>query len=185
MPLAASELLRSPTNSPPLQSATPLHGHRRTIHRRMINSSMEFLPASHPSRPPKWLPATSAALLTALTIGCASPAPPLTPSLNLPDPIKDLTAERIGNTVHLHWTTPTQTTSRVPVKGPLTAEICRTTAPPPPCSQTLRALPPTPPHPRPPRPLHRLRHPPRHPPLRPCPPPHLPHPAPQLPQSLR
>jgi hypothetical protein len=104
----------------------------------MIKPSMEFLPASHPSRPPKWLPVTFAALLSALTISCASPAPPLTPSLNLPDPIKDLTAERTGNTVYLHWTTPTQTTSRVPVKGPITAEICRTTAPSAPCSQTLR-----------------------------------------------
>ncbi len=99
---------------------------------------MEFLPSSHPSPAPKWFPVTSAALLTALTIGCASPAPPLTPSLNLPDPIKDLTAERIGNTVHLHWTTPTQTTSRVPVKGPITAEICRTTAASAPCTQTIR-----------------------------------------------
>jgi hypothetical protein len=104
----------------------------------MIKPSMEFLPALHPCRATKRLPAASAALLTALVIGCASPAPPLTPSLNLPDPIKDLTAERIGNTVHLHWTTPTQTTSRVPLKGPVTAEICRTTAPSAPCTQTLR-----------------------------------------------
>jgi hypothetical protein len=104
----------------------------------MINSSMEFLPASHSSPAPKWLPVTSAALLTALTIGCASPAPPQTPSLNLPDPIKDLTAQRIGNTVHLHWTTPSQTTSRTPVKGAITAEICRTAAPTAPCSLTLR-----------------------------------------------
>src|SRR5271154_1832267 len=133
MPFAASELPRSLQNSPPLQTAIQLRDHRRTIPRRMIKPSMEFLPALHPCRATKRLPAASAALLTALAIGCASPAPPLTPSLNLPDPIKDLTAERIGNTVHLHWTTPTQTTSRVPVKGPVTAEICRTTAPSAPC----------------------------------------------------
>ncbi len=99
---------------------------------------MEFLPASYPSRAPKWLPVTSAALLTALAMGCASPAPPQTPTLNLPDPVKDLTAQRIGNIVHLDWTTPSQTTSRTPIKGPITAEICRTTVPTAPCSLTLR-----------------------------------------------
>ncbi len=98
---------------------------------------MKFLPTPNHLCAQQWLPA-AAAILTACAIGCASPAPPQTPSLNLPEPIKDLTAQRIGNTVELHWTTPTQTTSRIPVKGPMTAEICRATGPTAPCAQTLR-----------------------------------------------
>ncbi|MEI9981584.1 MAG: fibronectin type III domain-containing protein [Edaphobacter sp.] len=89
-------------------------------------------------RASQWLPAVTATFLTATLIGCASPAPPQAPSLNLPTPIKDLTAQRVGNTVELRWTTPTQTTSRVPVKGPITAELCRSTTPAGPCSLTLR-----------------------------------------------
>ena len=37
--------------------------------------------------------------------GCANPGPPKPPSLRLPAPAKDLRADRIGNEVHLSWTT--------------------------------------------------------------------------------
>ena len=47
--------------------------------------------------------ALSAALI--LT-GCASPGPPHAPSLQLPQPVRDLTATRIGNTVELRFTRP-------------------------------------------------------------------------------
>ena len=73
----------------------------------------------------RWLPALAAALLA----GCASPGQPRPPSLDLPEPVKDLTAERIGNEVHLHWTTPEKTTDRIAIKGSMTAAICRIAAP--------------------------------------------------------
>lgn len=72
----------------------------------------------------------------AVIVGCASPAPPRPPSLNLPEPIRDLSAQRIGDRVLLTWTTPEKTTDRLPVKGAMTADICRTpnslAGPPPP-----------------------------------------------------
>jgi hypothetical protein len=89
-----------------------------------------FLIPCHP-RPRRWLLAT-AALLIAFAVGCASPGPPQPPSLNLPEVVKDLTAERVGNIIHLHWTTPGMTTDRIEIKGAVTAEICRITVTPPP-----------------------------------------------------
>ncbi|HTD95545.1 MAG TPA: fibronectin type III domain-containing protein [Edaphobacter sp.] len=80
-----------------------------------------------PSRPPRrsslrWLTPTP---LLALALGCASPGPPHPPSLQLPEHVTDLTAQRIGDQVRLHWTTPTRTTDGIDLKGSLTAEICR------------------------------------------------------------
>jgi hypothetical protein len=75
----------------------------------------------------RWLPAAVAASLLACAAGCASPGPPQPPSLNLPEIVKDLSAERVGDVVHLHWTTPETTTDHIPVKGAMTAEICRIT----------------------------------------------------------
>jgi hypothetical protein len=80
-----------------------------------------------PSRSRRWLAAAAAAPLLALVAGCASPGPPQPPSLNLPEVVKDLTAERVGDVVHLHWTTPETTTDRIDIKGAMTAEICRIT----------------------------------------------------------
>lgn len=61
--------------------------------------------------------------------GCASPGPPLPPTLNLPQIVSGttLTATRVGDEVRLHWTTPTQSTDKLPIRGPVTAEICRET----------------------------------------------------------
>ena len=71
------------------------------------------------------LAAAVAALLIACTAGCASPGQPRPPSLNLPEVVKDLTAERVADVVELKWTTPEKTTDRLDVKGPMTAEVCR------------------------------------------------------------
>jgi hypothetical protein len=70
-----------------------------------------------------------ATLLAFLAIGCASPGPPRPPSLKLPQPVTDLSAHRIGNQVLLQWTTPSKTTDNLPIKGTLTARICRVPSP--------------------------------------------------------
>jgi hypothetical protein len=67
----------------------------------------------------------AAALLAAFVAGCASPGPPHPPTLNLPQIVKDLAADRVGDQVTLHWTTPAKTTDNLDIKGPITAEICR------------------------------------------------------------
>ena len=66
-----------------------------------------------------------AAAAVLLLAGCASPGPPLPPSLKLPEVVTDLTARRVGDQVMLHWTTPTRTTDKLLIRGPVTAEICR------------------------------------------------------------
>jgi hypothetical protein len=63
--------------------------------------------------------------LAVVICGCASPGQPRPPSLNLPKPVANLTAERVAGDVLLHWTTPTKTTDGVDVKGAMTAEVCR------------------------------------------------------------
>jgi len=60
-----------------------------------------------------------------LLTGCASPGTPHPPSLHLPELVSDLDAERMGNEVKLHWTTPAKTTDGLNVKDGMTAEICR------------------------------------------------------------
>jgi hypothetical protein len=57
--------------------------------------------------------------------GCASPAPPKPPTLNLPALATDIQARRLGPQVTLHWTTPSNTSDGLPFKGTMTAEICR------------------------------------------------------------
>ena len=66
-----------------------------------------------------------AAVAVMLLAGCASPGPPLPPSLKLPEIATDLTARRVGDQVLLHWTTPTHTTDKLLIRGMVTAEICR------------------------------------------------------------
>ena len=69
--------------------------------------------------------AAGAALGLALLSGCASPGPPLPPSLKLPEVVSGLTAGRVGDDVRLHWTTPSRTTDKLLIAGPIEAEICR------------------------------------------------------------
>jgi hypothetical protein len=65
------------------------------------------------------------ALALSMMIGCGSPGAPQPPSLNLPMPVVNLSAVRIGNSVRLNWTMPTRTTDRVVLKHPVIAGICR------------------------------------------------------------
>lgn len=58
-------------------------------------------------------------------VGCGAPAAPAPPSLNLPEPVVNLSAVRIGDSVHLAWTMPTRTTDHLPIRHPVTAQICR------------------------------------------------------------
>lgn len=58
-------------------------------------------------------------------VGCASPGPPLPPSLKLPQIATDLSASRVGDRVILHWTTPARTTDKLLITGNVTAAICR------------------------------------------------------------
>ena len=69
--------------------------------------------------------ALGTALALALLSGCASPGPPLPPSLKLPEVVSGLTASRVGDEVRLHWTTPSRTTDKLLIAGPIEAEICR------------------------------------------------------------
>jgi hypothetical protein len=70
--------------------------------------------------------ALQAALAAALmTTGCGTPGTPLPPSLNLPDPVTDLTAVRTGNQVALAWTMPKKNTEKLLLKGSYGVRICR------------------------------------------------------------
>jgi hypothetical protein len=94
----------------------------------MVKDQMKFLPILCHLRTRRWLTLGAAALPIALIAGCASPGPPHAPSLNLPEVVHDLTADRVGDQVTLHWTTPEKTTDHLAIKGAMTAEICRITA---------------------------------------------------------
>lgn len=60
-----------------------------------------------------------------LAAGCGMVAAPQPPSLKLPEPVTDLTAQRVGNQVDLRWTMPKRATDNVLLEGGQTAEICR------------------------------------------------------------
>jgi hypothetical protein len=66
-----------------------------------------------------------ALLLAGTMIGCGAPAAPQPPSLDLPTPVLDLSAVRVGNSVRLAWTMPKRTTDRLPLKHPVTVQVCR------------------------------------------------------------
>jgi hypothetical protein len=66
---------------------------------------------------------------SAVIAGCASPAPPKPPTLNLPALATDIQAQRMGSQVRVHWTTSNQTSDSLPLKGPITAELCREIGP--------------------------------------------------------
>lgn len=60
-----------------------------------------------------------------LLAGCGMAAAPQPPSLHLPRQVKDLKAERSGNTVELSWDSPKQTTDRLKLTAPVRFRICR------------------------------------------------------------
>jgi hypothetical protein len=71
------------------------------------------------------LPLVVMCVLLYTLAGCGAPAAPAPPSLNLPTAIENLSAVRIGDSIHLAWTIPTRTTDHLPLRHPVTAQICR------------------------------------------------------------
>jgi hypothetical protein len=69
--------------------------------------------------------AATAAALCAFLSGCGTPGAPQPPSLNLPDPVTDLSAIRTGDRVALTWTMPKRNTDKTPLKADLSVRICR------------------------------------------------------------
>lgn len=68
----------------------------------------------------------AAALAVGITMaGCGLPGAPLPPSLNLPQRVTDLDAERAGDQVQLHWTMPSRNTDKTLVKGNVAVRVCR------------------------------------------------------------
>jgi hypothetical protein len=71
----------------------------------------------------------AAALLLVLPLltmtGCGTPAAPSPPSLKIPEPVVDLSANRVGDEVRLTWTMPKRTTDKVLLKGDQAAHVCR------------------------------------------------------------
>ena len=68
----------------------------------------------------------AAALLFAVCMaGCGSPGSPQPPSLKLPVAPADLSVNRVGDAVFLHWTMPSRATDRVPLSGDQRVVICR------------------------------------------------------------
>jgi fibronectin type 3 domain-containing protein len=86
---------------------------------------MKFLPIPCNLQTHQWIVLGAASLLTVAAAGCASPGPPRAPSLNLPEVVKNLTAERVGDQVRLSWETSSKTTDHIDIKGLVTAQICR------------------------------------------------------------
>jgi hypothetical protein len=83
------------------------------------------LESMHRKLPVFALPLIVVGTLACTIVGCGAPAAPAPPSLNLPTPVENLSAVRIGDSVHLAWTMPTRTTDHLPLRHPVTAQICR------------------------------------------------------------
>ena len=73
----------------------------------------------------RWIVLPFALLSALLVAGCGAPAAPLPPTLNLPQPVSDLAAKRVGDVVHLTFSVPQKTTDKLPVRGAMTASLCR------------------------------------------------------------
>lgn len=57
--------------------------------------------------------------------GCGLPGAPQPPSLNLPQKVTDLAAERAGDQVILHWTVPMRNTDKTLITGKVDVRVCR------------------------------------------------------------
>jgi hypothetical protein len=64
-------------------------------------------------------------LLILALAGCGTPGAPQPPSLNLPDPVIDLSAVRTGAKVDLTWTMPKKSTDKLILKDSITVRVCR------------------------------------------------------------
>ena len=69
-----------------------------------------------------------ALLMSLLLCGCGNPGSPLPPSLMLPQPVVDLSGERTGDAVRLHWTMTRRTTDGVVLRDDQRAVVCRVTS---------------------------------------------------------
>jgi hypothetical protein len=82
-----------------------------------------------PARGFRWAFAVAAlvagALATISLVGCGTPGAPQPPSLNLPDPVSDLSADRNGDEVKLTWTMPAKNTDKLKLKDSVLVHICR------------------------------------------------------------
>ena len=67
-------------------------------------------------------------LFAAFLTGCATPGAPLPPSLNIPNAVDNLKADRKGDTVTLSWTQPEQTTDGARVSKPGKMVVRRATS---------------------------------------------------------
>lgn len=59
-----------------------------------------------------------------LAASCGQPGPPLPPSANLPQAVRNFSAQRQGNGVRLGWTVPVETTDQVRIHRPISANLC-------------------------------------------------------------
>lgn len=98
----------------------------RPVRRQAKHTEAAVQGPASPTATPR--PATPLLLASLLLAGCANPGPPRPPSLHLPEPVTDLSVSRVGDTLDLTWTTPIRSTDDLPLKGPLTAEICEAPA---------------------------------------------------------
>lgn len=57
--------------------------------------------------------------------GCGTPAQPLPPTLKLPELVKDLSASRVGDSVHLKWTISHRSTDNVLLQGKVSYYVWR------------------------------------------------------------
>jgi hypothetical protein len=57
-------------------------------------------------------------------VGCGTPAAPSPPSLNLPQPVENLSATRSGDVLTFTWTQPRRNTDRLMFKGDVDVVIC-------------------------------------------------------------
>ncbi len=69
--------------------------------------------------------ALAAALAAAALTGCGTPGAPQPPSLNLAEPVGDLSAARAGSQVALAWTMPKKDTDKLLLKGSVGVRVCR------------------------------------------------------------
>jgi hypothetical protein len=85
----------------------------------------------HAGRPRPFLAGSTRTLASGfvalLLAGCGQTGTPQAPSLQLPTPVSDLTANRVGDRVMLTWTMPRRTTDKLPLKGLQPVQICRRT----------------------------------------------------------
>lgn len=80
----------------------------------------------------------------AALVGCGVPGAPKPPSLDLPQPVTDLRAQRKGNSVFLDWSVPAETTDHLPVRNLGPTFVCRSMDAISKCTNPVAKVPPPP-----------------------------------------